>query len=303
MWRLTRVEEDAAANLRLLRDKGFTDAEVQLIEPRMTAIWDVTIARNYGWLSRETIDRILEVDRTFSVRLRAARLYAETGIRVGYHEPEKLETVGRDWQRALRRVMDLRELSEFRLLNSRSADQVTQLVNGLGISIDQFRTICEWQQEFDEVQGPPEGYANRSQRAWRNQALLDHWTRIRELLGDQRFEEYLSRVSPGFAKVDQAVRHLDGTGSKTALDLWWLRRKYEIALIRASGDWAEIRKIDDGLREGVAALLGPARYQAYVQFDEAIWSDRPGPTESGTLGANAAKHPIVPVDKWGQVRK
>ncbi len=303
MWRLARVEEDAAANLRLLRDKGFTEDEVQLIEPRLAVIWDITIERNYGWLSKETIDRILDVDRGFIVRLRAARLYAETGIRAGSHGPEKLEKVGRDWQRALRKVMDPRELTEFRLLNSGPADQVTQLVKGLGLSIDEFRTLCEWQREFDEVQGPPDTLTNRSRHAWRNQALLDHWTRIRELLGDPRFAEYLSRVSSSFAKVNQAVSQLDGANPTIALDLWWLRKRYEIALIRATGDRDEIERIDEGLREKTVALLGPARYAACQEFDEAIWSDRPSLPETSTLGATEAKRPLIPVKPWKGAKK
>ena len=294
-WHMVRVEEDAAANIQRLRDKGFTADEVQLIEPRLAAIWDITIQRNYGWLSKETIERILEVDRGFIVRLRAARLYAETGIRAGAHETEKLETVGRDWQRALRNAMDSRELTEFRLLNSRPADQVAQLVKGLEVSIDEFRTICEWQREYDEVQGPPGKLVNRSQHTWRNQALLDHWTRIRELLGDQRFAVYLSRVSPSFAQVNQAVGQLDGAGPATALDLWWLRKKYEITLMRVNGDSEETQNAIVDFREKVAALLGPVRYEAYEQFDDSIWSDRPMLTAMGSPGTNEGQHWVVPV--------
>ncbi len=303
MWRLVQVKEDAAANLRLLRDKGFREDELLLIEPRLAAIWDVSIERNYGWLSKETIDRILDVDRAFIVRLRTARLYAETGIRIGGGEPQKLETVGRDWQRALRNVMDSRELAEFRLLNSRPADQITQLVKGLDVSVDEFRTLCEWQREFDEVQGPPGTFANRSMHAWRNQALLDHWTRIRELLGADRFAIYLSRVSPSFAKVNQTICQLEGTSPTMALDLWWLRKKYDITMIRVNGGSEEIRRLNDDFREKVAALLGPKRYEAFQQWDDSIWSDRPTLTAMGSLGTNEGQRLVVPVKPWSRERR
>lgn len=273
MWHLVRVEEDAATNFRLLRSRGFTESEVNSIRARLTAIWEVELERNYGWLSKEAIKRIEAVDRVFSIRLRAVRLFEEIGVRTGPHKLEKITALSRDWQRAIQRELDYRETTEFRLMNSNSAIQVARLVKGLVLNADELRTLCEWQREYDGVHGLPGKSVERHRSAWRKETLLDHWARIRPLLGDQRFAVYLSGASPGFARMNQVVGQLESISPSMTLDLWWLRQKHEIARIRASSDKGEIERLDGQLNANISSLLGETRLAAYYQIEDPAWTD------------------------------
>ena len=276
MWHLVRLEADAATNLRRLRDRGFAEEEVGLIQPRLTAIWDVPVERHFGWLSKETIRRIRETDRGFVVRLRAARLYAETGVRAGTGEPEQPEAVGREWQLALRGLLDHRELTEFSLLNSKAARKLARLVKGLAVGSDEFRTLCEWQQAFEEKHGPPEDVTGHSQYVWREAALLEHWARMRGLMGEQRFAVYLSRAHAPFMRMYSVIARMDEAGPSLALDMWWLTREHEIAMSRMrGGDRRNAERMEAEHRVKASALLGPERFAIYEQYRHWVRFGRP----------------------------
>jgi hypothetical protein len=118
MWRATQVEETVEQTRQRWRAAGFTTAEVDSLSPRLHEIWDVEPARQFGWLPAEAIERIEEVDREFMVRWRAARRYEATGIRFAGKTPEDLASLNRAWQRAILRVLDPRDVAEYRLMNS-----------------------------------------------------------------------------------------------------------------------------------------------------------------------------------------
>ncbi len=270
MWRLVRVDDDVETNLRLLRSKGFTEADVIRLKPSLIAVWNVQIERNYGWLSQEAIEQIQKVDRTYTAHFRALRLFSAFGIRTDALRPEGMLSLTREWQRAIRHRLDDRDLQEFRLMNSRSALTVARLGDGLNFSTDELRTLCEWQREFEEQHerdSRNQGYFHRS---WRAEDNLEYWTNVRSLLGDARLVVYLARADRDFDRMNQTVTRLGVSAPATVLDLWWMKEKREIATARTH-DREESERVGQLTHDGAEELLGKVRFAQYSQDETARW--------------------------------
>ena len=270
MWRLVHVDEDVESNLRHWREKGVTETDVNRLKPTLIALWDVEIERNYGWLSPDAVERIQAVDKKYLSRLRALRLFMGFGIRSDALQPGGMVALTREWQRAIQHKLDDRELMEFRLMNSRSAQTIARLGKGLNFSTDEMRTLCEWQREFEEQhERDPrnQGYFHRS---WRAEDNLDYWTNVRSLLGDARTIVYLARADLEFDRMNQAIARLGEDTPTTVLDLWWMKEKREIANARTN-DRQECERIGRLTQNGAEELLGKVRFALYAQDETARW--------------------------------
>ncbi|MDI1249360.1 MAG: hypothetical protein PSV13_10900 [Lacunisphaera sp.] len=270
MWRLVRPDESVEENIARFGAAGFTPEEVAALQPRLAAMWDVPVERNFGWLHEDTVRQIREIDRQFIGRMRAVRLYAATGIRPGGKSPGSVSSLTRLWRGAVFTVLDYDEIAEFRLMNSSSAREVGQWVEGLKLSDDELRTLFEWQREFAGTHGatPP---GSGSQPAWWRQEQLDQWQRIRELLGDERFAVYLSRASVRFGQMQQALVRSGDPGAKGALDLWWLRQGYEAARSNRNPVVRREDELKAETRAHALAVLGAERLANYVTDQDGRW--------------------------------
>jgi hypothetical protein len=270
MWRLVRPGESVEGNIARIGAAGFTPEEVAAVQPRLAAMWDVPVERNFGWLHQDTVRQIEEIDRQFITRMRALRLYGATGIRPGGQTPVSVSSLTRLWRGAVFKVLDYDEIAEFRLMNSASAREVGRLVEGLNLSDDELRTLFEWQREFAGTHGPtPPGSGN--QPAWWRQEQLDQWQRIRELLGDERFAVYLSRASVRFAPMQQALVRTGEAGAKAALDLWWLRQGYEAARSNRNPVVRREEELKAETRVKALAILGAERLAHYMDDQDGRW--------------------------------
>jgi hypothetical protein len=270
LWRLVRPDEDTDANLARIRAAGCTPEEVAAIQPRLAAMWDVPVERNFGWLHEDTVRQIQEIDRQFIGRMRTRRLYEGTGIRSGGQTPARVDTLNRLWKGAILKVLDYDEIAEFRLVNSASAREVGRLVAGLKLSDDELRTLFEWQREFTGIHGTtPPGSGN--QPAWRRKEQLDQWQRIRELLGDERFLVYLSRASARFGHMQQALVRSGEPGAGAALDMWWLRQSYELARSNRSPVVKREAELKAETRAKALTILEAERLAHYMADQDGGW--------------------------------
>lgn len=165
-----RPVESVEENLARLGAAGFTPAEVAAIQPRLAAMWDVPVERNFGWLHEDTVREIREIDRQFIGRMRAVRLCEAMGIRSGGRAPGNVNSITRLWRGVVFKVLDYDEIAEFRLMNSASAREVGRLVEGLTLSDDELRTLFEWQRDFAGTNGPPPAASRRGggRSSWTN---------------------------------------------------------------------------------------------------------------------------------------
>lgn len=270
MWRSVRVDDDVDTNLQVWRSKGFTEADVNRLKPSLIAVWDVAVERNYGWLSQEAIEQIQKVDRKYTAHLRALRLFNAFGIRTDALRPEGMTSLSREWQRAIQHRLDDRDLREFRLMNSRSALTIARLGRGLNFSVDEMRSLCEWQREFEEQhERDPrnQGYFHRS---WRAEDNFEYWTKVRSLLGDARLVVYLARADRDFDRMNRTVTSLGVSDPTTVLDLWWMKEKREIATARTN-DRKEAERVARLAHDGAEELLGKVRFAQYSQDETARW--------------------------------
>ena len=268
MWRLVRPDEEVPANLARLAKAGFTVRETAGVQLKLAAWWDIPVDRNFGWLHEEAVRQIQEIDRHFVVRMRAARLFEGTGILRG-GETVSSGDLPRLWRSAILKVLNYDELSEFRLMNSAAARELTQLVKDLPVTDDELRTLFEWQREFAGTQRLA-GPTGASQPAWQREEQLDQWRRIRELLGDTRFTVYLDRATPAFAKMHLALDNTGAISPTVALDLWWLRQREGWTRDQEHGG----KKRDEltaQLKVRVVALLGAAQTDSYAAGPDGRW--------------------------------
>lgn len=280
LWRLVRPDEDTVANLARIRAAGFTAEEVAAVEPRLAAMWDVPFERNFGWLRPETAEQIRAVDRQFIARMRATRLYAATGVRAGGQAPVKVEALNRLWRGAILRALDYDEIAEFRLMNSTTAREEMRRVQDLVLTEDELRTLFVWRREYDARQVPVQPDARLSPA--QQEARLDQWRRLRDLLGDERFVQYLERDHAGFETMRRALEKVQVTDARLALNLWWLRQNE--GYVRNQEPRGPVRdELTAVLRVKVAALIGEAPLADYLTDEDARWlvirgrQYRPGP--------------------------
>ena len=270
MWRQVRVEEDAAANMRRWREAGFTAAEVAALQPQLTLLWAVPAERNFGWLRAETVEQIKAVDREYIVRMRAVRLQL-VGIRGGQPRGSSEVTVNQQWRQAILKVLDYDEVSEFRLMNSVSAQKIGRLVDDLDLTPGEQRMLFTWQKEFDGMYGT-DPFSPGTRRADLLEAKLEQWSLIRGLLGDERFSIYLARAEPDFVAMRQELVASLILSPTETLDLWWLHQKYDLAKSRQRVTTPRFIQGLAGEYQGeVTKLMGAERSEVYFALEAGRW--------------------------------
>lgn len=265
-WRALRADEDVEANLARLRALGASDSELARFAPKLAALWDVRYHREWGWLRPEQVDAIKADDRRFVTRLRIARVRQTTGIALeAARSDETLLSLHARWHRAILRVLEYDQLAEFRLMNSATAERTARHFENVPLTDDERRTIYEWQHDFELTAGPD----GRRLRSNLLDVRLDHWRRMRELIGDDRFAVYLASAEPKFARMHDALgEEVDNT---TALDAWWIREQFWIEQAGprnfAESNRARAARIEARLQE----RLGEPLFAHYAASAEAKW--------------------------------
>jgi hypothetical protein len=283
MWRVASVDHEVSEVIGQWRATGFNEAEVNALHTRLTELWTVTAERNFGWLHEDTVEQVKSVDREFIPRMRAVRLYQATGIRSTRYPPASVSGLNRMWRQAILRVLAYDEIAEFMLMNSPSARESARLAEGLKLSMAEQRLLFGWQREFDLANaGASLGGLAVRRFDWR-EARLDHWDRVRELLGDDRFVVFLSRAEQEFDDMRAELARIGAGETTMALDLWWVRQKHEISRGRVplSTD-RTLRQRDAEVQASALAVLGEEQFQLYARSDHARWlfssRVRPGAT-------------------------
>lgn len=269
MWREVRADQNVAANVARLKQKGYTDQEMQPLRSRLEALWDVPYERNFGWLHEDTVRQIETIDRGFIIRMRALRVYRAVGIRLASYTPIDEDALNRLWHRAILRALDYDEIAEFRLMNSASAREVSRRVEGLKLSADELRTLFAWQREFENRSRGYTALSFTVPVALREEQL-DDWQRTRDLLGDERFVVYLGRANGAFTKMQEVLARSGPLSATVALDLWWLRQKDG----PARDAIVPVPKRDEvtaRMRVKAGELLGEERLAQYSQDPDARW--------------------------------
>jgi len=254
LWRLVRVDANLSANLAGLRSNGVLAAELDWFEPKLAAAWDVPLHREFGWMRPDQVEAIKAVDDEFVARLRSARVRREVGIELDpAHRGETVLAVLALWRRTLLRTLDYDQFAEFRLMNSPSAERAARFFENIPLSDDERRTVYAWQSEFDRIDPP------FALTAAALEYRLDHWSRLRDLLGDERMALYLSVSQPGFARMWNALG--PEVSSPTALDSW--RILQELLLQKKRG-------VAYGDTMGSLQERAQARFRALI--GEEVWA-------------------------------
>lgn len=267
LWRKVRPEDDIAVNLSTLRAAGFSEAELLAAQPRLTELWTIPHERYYGWLPAATAMKIQAIDRAFIVQMRAALLRTVRGVQLDRFPRSSPQEVNARWRREILRALDYDEIAEFRLMNSPAARDVGERADAFALTEDERRLLIEWEREFRSIYS---GYYGGRNDLMREEAGLDHWGRMRELLGDDRFLIYLARSEKDFAKMSARLRAIPGVTATQILDVWWVRRALQIAR-RGVGQWPRILQLAHEAEDKTSRLLHAGAFHAFAVSEEAAW--------------------------------
>ncbi len=276
LWSLVRPEDDVETNLTVWRRVGVSEEELRSFTPRLAALWDVEPPRAYGWLHAETVERIRDIDRAYAVRMRAARLYAATGMKAGRNPPETARNATLSWRRALWWHLEPRDYREFWMMNSPSAQGILRCARGIRLTDDEARTLCDWQREFDYIHGAMRepGFSGPRQWAEREEARWDMHRRFRTVLGDERFAMFLAESDEDFDAMQRALAPLEDINATAQLELWWLRRKDRLAR-RDVISSEQLDRIALATIAQAAELLGARGLASYQESEDGRWLRAP----------------------------
>lgn len=294
LWRLVDATKTVDANIQRLLDAGFPSAEVEAIRPRLAAMWEIDLGLRLDWLDQATMDKVKELEPEYTIKLRRARVRAEIFRLGGENEPLTPGQIRDQWRNAIVEIMDEYEREQFALLNSHQANTLAKFAKDVNLTTAELKILCEWQLDYTGTIQMINRQTRLSSRdmavnaARRKEALLDHWQRMRGLLGDDRFATYLRAADIGFGRMVEVLRRISGVGNGQYLDLWWLRKKDEIAEVQMI--WGSARsqlKIKN--HEAALAVLGMEKLKIYEQFSDAKWLERNNPYQAGKVGIVALK--------------
>ena len=269
MWRAIRPEDDVETNLARLEQLGAPPEEIAAFAERLTQLWTPPAPRDYGWLSPETVAAFAQIDRDYLVRMRAARLRAASGLQTG--DAATPAEVAGAWHRAVLRVLDDREIAELRFLNAPSSRRAAGHAKNLVLTADERRQIYDWQRDFDALYPP----GRRHEQRQRLEDQLALWARIRSLIGDGRFADYLREASPTFARLQEIAAWEGGPSATTTgvLDLWWLWQTACAERMEKTRRLPprEVSEFTARFREDLRDRLGPNFLAALATLDGGHW--------------------------------
>lgn len=270
MWRLVHPEDNVESNLRRWREAGFSDGEIAALAPQLDSLWALQADRHYGWLDGETVEEIKMVDREFIARMRATRLHAATGLKVGSLSVATVDSVNRRWRRAILSVLNDDELAEFRLMNSGAARQIARTLEGVTRSTAEDRRLFQLERDFQLAHGSDPEALRIRRLEWR-EGRLDHLAAVREVLGDDRFAVYLGNLEPDFGGMQRALAELGDRQVTRVVELWLLKERLHITRTRKRLGGLEWEGALADARQRVGELLGESRLALYLRREEARW--------------------------------
>jgi hypothetical protein len=292
LWRAVDVTRTVEANVERLLAAGCPAAEVDAIKPRLATMWKVEPWLHLGWLAPGTAERIAELTPEFTVRLKEARVREMLNRLGGLRDPLTSVQVYAQWRTAIYQQLDDRELKDVVLLNSAPALALYGMLKGQPLTLEERRSLCLLQQEHLGSLQPatesraylPSGKVTRD----RAEALLDYWQQMRDLLGDDRFAAYLQAAEARFARMAGVLQLTDGVTNAKVLDLWWVRKKDELADLRMVAG-SERYQLKIKAEELATDILGPDALQVYLTDDDARWLKRNKPVPLFRKGQVAQK--------------
>lgn len=265
LWRAVRPTESVSANLQHLRAAGVPETELAWFAPKLTELWDTGPARDYGWLPSDAVAALRAVDRRFTPRLRLARLRREVGIDLsGGQPPENAAQIRTEWDQALVATLEPAQVAEFTLCNSPSAVRARDRLAGVKLTVEERRQVYLWEREFDET-------ARAAQDAHYWTARIEHWARLRSLLGDIRTAHYARAAESDFAAQQRAL----GADDSTALDCWRILEslRRDLAASLMSGQTPAAHKAH--ARAAIETIIGAEPFARYHATPEGRWLGAP----------------------------
>lgn len=268
MWQMVDAALGTDQNIARMRAAGFPSGEVEEFKGRLAAFWESEPLPYYGRLDRETVVKLKGLEREYQIRMREAFIRKETGLTRGQYAPETPGEVRNQWRRAIIGLLEYREIKEFLLLNSASAQGLYRLTRGVPMTLGERRVLCELQQDIDRISA--RSAENRWQIVAQQEVLLNDWHRMRRVLGDERFMVYLQAANAAFAQMAGVLKPIEGVNNGKILDLWWIRKRGEMPEEPMNWGSANYQR-QLKTYESAVMVLGEAALTTYQENTDAEW--------------------------------
>ena len=248
------------------------------LKPSMTAGFDQNemMNRMLGFLDEDKQVKVMEAYQTFQVEM------AETfgGGAPDKEDAEKIQRKMKEMEQKLAAMMTGEEYELFQLTMSQTAMTMRMQLDGFDPTEQEFRDVFKLKKAFDDEFGGMFGMAamdedGRKQRAEAEKLMQQD---IKQLLGDERFNEY-EMVSDWAYKPLAKVVDRQGLDKSVAAEVWNMKKEAEqtVSEIRRNGDLSReergeaLKAIGEETRNAIRSKLGDKGFESYRDNPQAFW--------------------------------
>ena len=274
LWRLVDANEGVDANMQRLVAAGVSVAEIEKFKPRLIELWgDIDPSLQIDWLDQKTLAKIEALKPDYVIPMRRARINHEL-YRLGAENlPVTPDGIKSRWRDAIWSILDLDQREKFTLMNSARAIALSRLIKDLPTTTQERLSLCQLQQDSYRDKFSPDGNTPAQIIVNGKQAWLHYWQNMRDLLGDERFANYMRKSDAGFGRMSFVLDQITGMNGKMVLDFWWIRKKDELEDARTPGELSHFqRKME--IYDSAAAVLGSNGMIIYLADDDSKWLER-----------------------------
>ena len=194
------------------------------------------------------------------------------GVRTAADQ-EKLTALEKGLHSDLAAILTPQELEDYDLRTSNTASQLRYSLTAFDASEQEFRTLYQLQQAFNDRIGPQSGSLTPDERKARNEAQTQLDADIKAALGDTRYAEYQRANDYNYRQTTQLVARLE-LPPETANQLYAVQQDIQqrVNALRttpnppAADQQQQLTVLVEEAKTKVNALLGPRGAAVYPTF-------------------------------------
>lgn len=276
---------------RALRDEQKAEMERLLGKDPNAPAANPWLERQYGFVPAEKREELQRLEQDYNELANEMRRESR-----GFTLPadqEKLRFLEEEKRRDLAAVLTPEEMEAYELRQSRTAQNLRWRMTQMDATEGEFRTIFEFQKEFDERFNEYDQFGNRtrsmSQDDWkaRNEAEKAMKEQIKAALGQDRYAAYLRSQDGDYQQLRNATRRFE-LPPDTPNKIYALRNEVPQAAAKIADDAAltteqkkaALKKLADETRARVSGTLGAEVAEAYFKNNGMQWLKQ---MEQGTI--------------------
>ncbi len=219
--------------------------------------------------------RLFELEQKYAARLME-------NVKDGVPDQEEIMKVQKDKEAELASLLSPEEKQQYDLRMSQTAMMMRMQLDGFDPSKKEFEEIFKVRKAFDDEYSTMFGGMNDPETTKKRQAAETAMNdQIKEILGDDRFTEYLRNLDPIYKGIAHVVDK-QGLPKDTAERVYDMRRTVEEQVQRLNGDTTipaderqqALQQIRQETEKALTDTLGQDGLESYRKQPTAFWLNR-----------------------------